>query len=713
MNRNGILLGVLATGSQVLLLREIVSSLYGDELFIGLTLCFWLLWGAIGALVGGRSRIRTNPELLFALGAMAAPIAIALVRLSATLGGHTVGEPVSFTYGVLLSLSISAPLSLLCGWLFAAIVRDSGNQPETILQVYFSEGLGAFAVGVVVAFLTGFGVSTFAAAVVVTWAVFLGVLPWERMLWSSRVIVALGMSVAAGGSIVIVAPAVDADIDGYKYRPYQVANAFDTPYSHEAILLRSGVHVVVTDSRVEQVQSDFQTAENLLIPPLAFNPAAKRILLIGDAHLSLGQLSRRFAGLDITTVDPRPQLDEALDALIPGATINSVADDPVGYLKSTQSATFDIVILPLDESGSIRSCRLLTETSLTEIKRVLKPAGILHVVTTYDTDRYNTGETAAILGMIDHTLRSVFPDVCLWPGTETLLLAGDSAVFNLEPDSLYARIDALPYKAQFVNRGYLEDRLSPEKVDRLADAIRVEATENSLEHPVLANLQTINRGRVFATDRWLGILITKWNAWLAIVLAVGLLTCVFWTIRAGLNRSFGLLLYFTAGLTSLSLELLSFYVYQCTAGSLYSSLAALIGSFMLGLAVGTRVAARASHAPIELPTLVVLGATTLYFAFTCLLVQPETALVYHMAFQFVVALCSGALFAAATHRYLRDRAGNGGLGYAFDLIGASIGSLFTLALLLPALGLHTLLYSIAGLIGTMLIMCVVVIRRSA
>ncbi len=364
MNRNGILLGVLATGSQVLLLRELISSLYGDELFIGLALCFWLLWGAVGAIIGGASNFRPNPKLLFGLGALFVPLTIVLVRLSVTLGGTLVGEPVSFTHGIGISLVAAAPLAILCGWLFSSVARDSRNQSAIILQVYFSEGLGAFAAGIMVALLTGIGLSTFAVAVVIMWTVLLGVLPWERMLWSSRVIVALGMSVAAGGSIVIVAPAIDSDIDSYKYKPYQVVSIFDTPYSHEVILLRSGVHVLLTDSRVEQVQSDFQTAENLLIPPLVYNPQAKRVLIIGDAHLSLGQLSRRFARLAIGSVDARSKLDDALDVIVPESGINSTVGDPLGYLRTLPSASVDVVILPIDESGSFRSCRLLNDPAM-------------------------------------------------------------------------------------------------------------------------------------------------------------------------------------------------------------------------------------------------------------------------------------------------------------------------------------------------------------
>ena len=49
MNRDGFLLGFLATATQVLLLRELVAAFGGSELFVGTALFGWLLWVAAGA----------------------------------------------------------------------------------------------------------------------------------------------------------------------------------------------------------------------------------------------------------------------------------------------------------------------------------------------------------------------------------------------------------------------------------------------------------------------------------------------------------------------------------------------------------------------------------------------------------------------------------------------------------------------------------------
>ena len=67
MNRQGFLLGFFSTGAQVLLLRELVSSLNGSELFIGTALFGWLIAVAAGAYLGGRASAFLDGGLLLLL----------------------------------------------------------------------------------------------------------------------------------------------------------------------------------------------------------------------------------------------------------------------------------------------------------------------------------------------------------------------------------------------------------------------------------------------------------------------------------------------------------------------------------------------------------------------------------------------------------------------------------------------------------------------
>jgi hypothetical protein len=92
MNRKAFLLGFYSIGGQVLLLRELVSSLNGDELFIGTALFGWLISVAIGAYLGGRARLGVRATILFTIGALFLPVVIIAARLSPLLVTDIVGE---------------------------------------------------------------------------------------------------------------------------------------------------------------------------------------------------------------------------------------------------------------------------------------------------------------------------------------------------------------------------------------------------------------------------------------------------------------------------------------------------------------------------------------------------------------------------------------------------------------------------------------------
>jgi hypothetical protein len=161
------------------------------------------------------------------------------------------------------------------------------------------------------------------------------------------------------------------------------------------------------------------------------------------------------------------------------------------------------------------------------------------------------------------------------------------------------------------------------------------------------------------------------------------------------RREFGLFLYFVAGLVSLSLELISFYVFQSSAGSLYSQIGALIGAFMLGLALGTYFSVRANKEHLEFPALILFIAAVLFFSSTYRSVPPRALLLYHLLFLFTVAVITGSLFVAATARYYFGRSeSNRGAGYALELVGSALGALLPVTILLPFLGIPWLLAAI-------------------
>ncbi|MEW5925260.1 MAG: hypothetical protein AB1746_14860, partial [Candidatus Zixiibacteriota bacterium] len=181
MNRKAFLLGFFSIGGQVLLLRELVASFNGDELFIGTALFGWLVAVAIGAGFGGMKKIKISTLALFIVGALLLPLSIALTRLSPLLRISAPGEVIRFSTAVILSMAAMLPVGFLSGWIFPAITREGHRPAKSIVQVYLFEGIGAFVGGVAIAALTGFIFSTLAMAYALGCVVlFLYLMPFDN-----------------------------------------------------------------------------------------------------------------------------------------------------------------------------------------------------------------------------------------------------------------------------------------------------------------------------------------------------------------------------------------------------------------------------------------------------------------------------------------------------------------------------------------------------
>ena len=699
MKRQGFALGVLSIGGQVLLLRELVSSLNGDEIFLGTALFGWLVAVAAGAYLGGRIGHGINLSRLFALGAILTPVMIIAARLSPLAVTDFTGEIVPLSAAVAISFAAMCPVGFISGRLFPAITqRIIFPATEAIVTVYLFEGIGAFVGGVVIALVAGEVVSTLALGLCLT-VVVMGITYVGGSLF--RIVAGVTIVVLGLAAAVSVAPGLDKRLDEMKYPSFEVLTSSDTHYGHQTILRQENSLALMTDNEIEAIYPNPEGAENALLAPLVYYPEARRILYIGRPEFGVAQLAEKIPSISLTALDPRAKLTDVLAGIFPEKTpCTMIDDDPISYLsRPAVMSGYDMIILNPGELDSYQTSRFLTAKFFLLIRKWLDEGGVLCIPTAYDTDRYITSEQKPVLSIVYRTLTESFAHVLVWPGTMTLFLASDAGRFSLPYDSIAARIARLPITPDYISPDYLVDRLNPMKSERLMAAVADGDLIHTIQRPILPHYQALYRSKVSAVDRALltGVLDRPWWVLIIPLSIVGLFG---WAVRrrGGLAR-FGLFLYFTAGVVSLSLELISFYLYQSSAGSLYAEMAALIGAFMLGLAAGTYYCRRVSDRPLEYLALVMLLAAKLIFLTMYDGIGPDALLYFHSCFLFVTAAATATLFVGATNRYYQAGINaNRGVGYAWELAGSALGALLTLTILLPVIGLTWLMISLMGLI---------------
>lgn len=706
MKRKAFFLGFIATGAQVLLFRELVATFNGDELFIGTAFFGWLIAVALGAVWGGRLTVTPHSSPLFVIAPFLLWGTVILIRLTPLLFDKLPGEIFPFTLAAALSVIYMAPTGIIFGWLFSAINRkyQADTTTTSIVMVYLYEGIGAFVGGLLIAFLVGVFFSTLTMAFAVGMVVLADTVYFIfKPARKAHTVLFMTLTVL----LILVARnlsrPLDIYLDSLKYKEYTVNDSFDTPYSHQTIITRDSTTTLLTDNNIEAVFPDLMITENQLLPALAYRPNARRILILGRVEFGLEQLAKNFTDIEITSLDPRSSLTSAIDRLdLSAKKAIRINRDPIAYFTDRKdSARYDIIILNTVSPDNHKNNIFFTAEFYERLKSRLEDSGLLFIPTAFDTDRYISQEKSDLLAIIFETLKVSFNQVAAWPGEMTLFFASDNLDLNLEYDTLIGRLSNLPYEPYFINDYYLVDRLSDFKAGRLISRLQSIFLVNRLEKPILPLFQVTYQSKMSGWDNRLIDFTLKKTSWLYILPFMVILfwMALFLSNKTNRRSRFGLFLYFTAGIVSLSFELITFYVYQSLAGSLYSELSLLVGVFMLGLAIGTYLSHTYPIRNSKIPVLLLLMFLIAAFRMSFMYVPSAFLLIYHIIFMFLMAAATGAVFVGATRLYYtchHDR--NRGLGYALELVGSSLGALLTTTVLLPVIGLQGLLGAVIFLL---------------
>ena len=500
-------IGFTSTVAQVLLMRELVATFYGNELLFGLVLAAWLAWVAAGAwgvarLIGrGTNRqakgrvacrvLRVPSEPLpwaerrgrtFAAGLVLAagllPAQIALVRGVRTLLGVAPGAFVELGPMVGAVVVILAPLCLLVGFLFTLGARLTVEQGGTAGRAYVWESAGAVAGGALFSF------------VFVRWLD-----PFQTALSVSA------LNLAVAGSKVQIGKSANRQISksanhhslfAIRHSPFAIllllascllllasfplgralhavtlrwqwsdlAFAADSPYGRLTVQARDGQRAFFENGLLAfETQGVFP--EEVAHFPLLAHPDPRDVLLVGGGVAGDVREVLKHPTSRVTYVELDPLLIEAAQVHLPpedaavlkDPRVTLVLTDGRLYVKETQR-TFDVVILDLPEPATGALNRFYTREFFAEVRAILNPGGIF-ALGLPSAENYWSPELARLNGSVYHTLRTAFPEVVALPGEHIFFLASDRPL-ETDPAVLARRLEERGVETRWVTPAYIE-----------------------------------------------------------------------------------------------------------------------------------------------------------------------------------------------------------------------------------------------------------------
>jgi len=739
-----ILIGLTAVVAQIVLMRELIVVFYGNEITLGLTLCTWLLWTALGSSlmgrVGGRVSSRTLVAALEGVVAIAFPASIVAVRASRAALDALPGEILGPGPTLLTSFLALGLFCTVSGWLFAAGSRlyaeeKAGSTAEATSAAYLLEAVGSGAGGllagvILIRYLSPFDMAALLALLNLAAAAMLTIAarPMRRALLAAL------LAVFAG----VVFPLATRHLEDWSralmWRGFHVAASRDSVYGNLVVAQTEGSASLYENGLVLFDAPNPAAAEEAVHFALLEHPEPHSLLLIGGGvNGSLAQALRHPSLERLDYVELDPAIPEMAAVWFPrewepartSARVHVHESDGRLFLKNA-GRTFDVIIVNLPDPETAQLNRFYTLEFFREARRGLNPGGILSLRATA-SENYISPPAAEFLRCIYRTLREAFPEVIAIPGDTVHFCATDRrGILTTDPAVLLRRLNTRGLQTDYVSEFYLPFRMSPDRVAQLDSDIRPRpdtpvnrdfapiayyfdvALWSTRFHQVYRPLfQALAQTPFEAVAGGTALLL------LAAMLFAGRLPAK--EQRARVSAGFCVV---SMGLTMIGLEILLLLAFQAVYGYVYHQLAIVIAGFMGGLACGAWLGVRRVR-PNEMRLLALVQATAavcpllLYalLAAVARLDQPaQLAVVGQVLFPLLAVLCGlpgGFQFPVASRIYFDQAARRGGsMGalYGLDLAGSCIGAVVLSVYIIPVYGFFkmALLLALVGLAPALL-----------
>lgn len=728
-----VLMGLTATISQVILLREFLVVFYGNELCIGIILGCWLFWVGMGSWWGNRLLKRTSVPLHIFLPLLVCCILIALPQVIIIRFAHGIlhvptGEYVPLFNLFYFSFLVLCPGCCIFGILFTtAAFAYSSNVPKLsygVSEVYVFESIGSIIGGLLFSL---FLVTVFSAlqtimllaainSLVALW------LTWKFLSWKKALISALGVVVVLAGISLPIVDRWEQSLSVQQWRNINERLTFleseNSKYENLSVVRFEDQYTIFADGKPAYTISDRYASETLVHLIMIQSPAPQRVLLLGGGfHGPLAEILKyKPSQIDYVELDgkmlamAKKYLPSEDGAALHHPALHLLITDGRSHIKATHEM-YDVIIIGMGEPSTAGLNRFYTEEFFQDCKEKLTPHGIVALTMPSSAD-YIGPELENLNSSIYHTVKLAFPSILVIPGTSAILIAAQSPdVLDANTEHLAEKFTRLQIHAQY---------FSPLLYEQLMPPDRVAFVTSKLEHTIAPRLNTDAQPISYYFDLVLWNKLMKENTtlleWISgmrmtsyliplLVLAVTVVVLVLLRRERG-HRITATYVMFIAGFTGMAVSLLCMLNFQTIFGSIYEMVGTLIASFMAGLAIGgfAGVGALRRTKRHEL-VLVALLLTTLLFCLGLPYLLDLLITVRSLLASWTVTLLAGvfigALFSTTNELYLSHSTEKRlGTIYAADLLGSCISAVVSSSILVPLLGVRDTSLLLAGMLFT-------------
>lgn len=694
-----LLLGANATAVQVLFLREFISASYGNELVIGIVLACWMVLTGLGAFLGGRIRKLSPATLLVFLAVVPSLLVILLraLRNVVVVAGSMAGLG-DVSVAALLLLS---PFCIVSGYTFirCAAALGPGQAGKAGAFAYTWESVGSIAGGLVFNVLLVRIFDIFQILALLATTTLLLVVPVFREPLSARkarTLLLVAVIVICAG---VEFSALDRWTTAMTYPGQELVYSKGTPYGTLTVTRQQEQLNFYEDHALMFSTGDVVANEENVHYALLQHPSPTRVLLIGGGIAGITREVLKYPVEHVDYLEQNPwilEVGQRFTAAFTDSRMTPIHADARMYLRTTD-VRYDAVLVNLPDPSTVQVNRYYTLEFFQEAKQHLRNGGVV-AVALLPFAEYRGDESRLMQSTVYATLRRVFSNVLIVPGSRYYFLASDT-VLDIHVTRLVERRNIANL---YVNSYYIDDTMLAARSAALTAGLPADPPPNTDDHPVCTALQLSYWSRYFGTDPipWITA---------GVILSAALLFWQFRPVGSAILAS---------GFAASSSEIVLLTAFQALYGSLYEMTGMLITTFMAGLALGAHLSGknlnRASFfrlAFLEIAVAVICILLPLLFTGLRDLASTGGTGIVLVATLLIAAL-TGAEFPLAVA--LKSTTGTDQVSspYGLDLLGSAAGALLTGIYVIPAVGIAQASYISAAVSAAGASICLLGVRRS-
>lgn len=721
--------GIIA---QIILLRELLVSFYGNEFSIGLVLANWLILEALGSFFLGKTIERTKNRIgLFTLFvtifSCSLTLMIYLARIIKNIIGAAPGEILNIPTMFLTSFIILLPLSVTHGALFTFscnLFANLSQNQKAVGRVYVIETCGTIAGGILLPYLLIPYLSSFAIAFGVGILNFFSLGLIFLTLSKRKLPVLLSFGGAVTLFLLLFLNQIPQKLQNLslaqKWRGYDVVYSSNSKYGNITVVKRQEQYAFLEDGIpvINTPNYDIGFAESFVHFSLLSHPDPKKVLIIGGACGGILTEILKHPVQAVYYIELDPLLIEAVQEFPTALTSKELIDSRVKliqqdarfFLKGCQEK-FDLILLNFLSPQTLQLNRFFTKEFFTLTKMKLNPNGIV-VSIGYGSLAYLSEELKRVIITNWLTLRSVFPFVQVIPGDFNLFLA-TTRLSRINPSELISRFTERKIETNLITPTYLTDRLSEEKNQWFQQAISLDSLQEQRRkinsdfapYAVFDNLLYWSTLTSSAFRNFLklfqSITVFYFLIIFGLILVIGVLLIKhrYFNFPQKLTTPFAL---FSTGFVGMALNLVITLTFQSVFGYIYHQISILTTAFIVGTAIGGGIATRyagknfsgqayfssvISHFLLIELCLLLIGIGIPFILFG---LGVDNKILFPLLSVLVGGLL-GMEFPLANTIYVgKEPISNPkavGLLYASDLSGGFLGALLVSVILIPILGI--------------------------